>query len=322
MRQRQRHAWIGRPVRKALLILPSVATIATLALAKPLPPDVDPCVVGTWRSDGATALGMLPGPGRGSGVILIVTKQGQETVDYDAMVPFKQPVGPLIIAEHSYSGSATALFATPRPGYAALVAILNSSVITYYPDVHGNTVTHPIGKSTGPAALGHDPHGSYRCSKGSLSITNVAYTFSFKPYNGPLPAKRNPSQQQQSASNTPGGPNFNPLPDGQFCVRNAGAIADTYPCTGAVKPSGFVFTARLKKQITGPLDVVKFYTTPLTSTSGVVGVVSGGGTTVNSEYSITAPASLCMNTGTAYSVRVYSAGISQGDIGIFWPDCR
>jgi hypothetical protein len=31
---------------------------------------------------------------------------------------------------------------------------------------------------------------------------------------------------------------------------------------------------------------------------------------------------LCLHTGTAYAVRVFSGATSWGDIGIFWPDCR
>jgi hypothetical protein len=127
---------------------------------------------------------------------------------------------------------------------------------------------------------------------------------------------------RSAASSSSGAGGGNALPNGPFCVRNAGAVADTYPCTGAVKPSGFTITLRLKKAIPAALDQVKFYTVPVTSTSAVLATISGSGTAVGSDYTITAPPQLCMNTGTTYSIRVFAGGISYGDVGQFWPDCR
>lgn len=123
---------------------------------------------------------------------------------------------------------------------------------------------------------------------------------------------------------------FVPLPLLQFCVRNSGAYADTSPCTGPVKPFGFAFTARLKRPLPVPFDSVAFFVYPYHGSIPAIpggiavstGVGTGTGTAVNDEYTITAFPTLCLNPQTPYAVRVFRGGVSQGDIGIFYPDCR
>ena len=51
-------------------------------------------------------------------------------------------------------------------------------------------------------------------------------------------------------------------------------------------------------------------------------IISGGGTTVNSEYTFTAGPPICVNTGVTYSIRLTIGGVSYGDVGNFVPDCR
>jgi hypothetical protein len=308
---------------RALIATAALAIAASAAMpAGAAPARIDACLVGTWRTTSVDSLGTIPDPQRGAGVVLQIGADGREIVTYDGMVPLKKPVKPTpsggwIYGYDSFGGSATALFATPTPGRAALAGMLGSSVTTTYDDASG-THSHPLGKTLGPGGLGNDPHGSYRCSKTSLEVSNAGFTFKYEPFAG----TGGRAVGGKGPANAAGGPNFKPFPSGQFCAKNDGAVADTYPCTGPVKPSGFVFTARLKKPIPAPFDTVKFYTVPVTSTSGVIGGVTGSGTTINSEYTITAPVQLCMNTGTKYAVRVFIGGVSYGDIGVFWPDCR
>ncbi len=308
----------------ASLLLFGASAVEASAKSLPPPPKIDSCLVGTWRTDFVTSLGAFPDPHAGAGVVLTVKADGNEAIDYSAMAPLKQPVGPLQSGSHFFRGTAAALFATPSPGHASLVAMLQSNVSATYPDAHANPVTKPLGKTLGPGGLGNDPRGSYRCTNASLEIKNTVYTFRYALVGrgGPMAMAGGGSAggAGSGAGPTPGP--FNPLPGGQFCVKNAGAVADTSPCTGPVKPAGFMITARLKKAIPVPLDTVKFLASTLTTTSGVIGAIAGTGTTVNSDYTITAPPELCVNTGTKYSVRVFAGGVSYGDIGIFWPDCR
>lgn len=108
---------------------------------------------------------------------------------------------------------------------------------------------------------------------------------------------------------------------GPFCVSNAGAIADIAPCTGLVRPSGVPVTLTLRRNIPALLDTVQFYI-PGVSSQVITGFIGVGGVGAGGIYTFVAPALLCINTGRAYNVRVYSGGTSYGDVGQFFPDCR
>jgi hypothetical protein len=108
---------------------------------------------------------------------------------------------------------------------------------------------------------------------------------------------------------------------GQFCVRNAGSIGDTAPCTGPVRSGGVLVTLTLKRSIPSAITLARFYIPGVTSQvlSGVMG--GSGGLTAGSTYVFQAPPQLCMNTGATYSIRAFSGFVSMGDVGMFRPAC-
>lgn len=112
---------------------------------------------------------------------------------------------------------------------------------------------------------------------------------------------------------------YQQLPQGPGCTRNPQWIADTSPCMGPVMSAPITIQLRLKKAVLAPLGPrAIFYVPGRPSVAVVSSPLVGSGTAVNSQYSFTAAAPLCVNTGVTYAIRVYS-GTTPYDVGGFTP---
>jgi len=302
--------------------LTAVWAATAAAAPRPPPPPVDSCLVGTWKSSGVSSFVFASHPGDGAGVMLKIDESGQEEINYDGMTPLHVENPALPPDVHFYRGSAGAFFQTPAPGHPKLVNMQYADLINHAAIGGPRAADHPAGKTTGPGALGNDPNGSYVCTKGTLDVRNTVYTFHYARLSSARPVFAAPGVKPSPK------PGPQPPANSQFCVQNSGQIADTYPCTGPVKPGGFTFTLRLKRSIPAPLTGVTFLiakdgrNTVQSATSGVGGTIAGVGVSAGALYTVTAPPSLCVNANTQYEVWVSSGPTGYGNVGNFFPDCR
>ncbi|HLX22347.1 MAG TPA: hypothetical protein VKR38_03285 [Usitatibacter sp.] len=108
------------------------------------------------------------------------------------------------------------------------------------------------------------------------------------------------------------------------CMKNAGAIANMAPCSGAVNTK---ITFQLTRAIANPIKSITFKPRTVAGIAGATSVqfvvaVSGNATAAGSYYEVTAPAGLCgVGNGSWDLFPFDTKGIGQGDIGTFSAIC-
>ena len=98
----------------------------------------------------------------------------------------------------------------------------------------------------------------------------------------------------------------------RMCENGTYAVARISPCTG---PTGTIIGVTLQRTLTSPAALIVFKRVLVNGVPAAVTVRIAGPT-------IASPVQLCTAGGGRWEVwLVNAAGVSQGVIGAFWPDC-
>jgi hypothetical protein len=110
------------------------------------------------------------------------------------------------------------------------------------------------------------------------------------------------------------------VPSFKACFVNSGSIASMGPCFG---PVGTNIVIQVSRQLKQPLAKIVFKPYSVTGIPGATGAevivsLSGAGTMPQSQYTISAPAQLCLGGGGSWDAwPIDASGQAQGDIGRF-----
>jgi hypothetical protein len=184
-RQGSRRAW-PKPGTKvgalavALVLLGAAATVTLLGrdAAKAATSRIDDCLLGRWRSKGATP-GDLQNTGL-SGVTLVFADDGTETVDYSLSTPENA-----VENRNTFRGTASGPI-TAQNGTAELQSAGTSKVTQKVELTHtGGSYDHPV--SFGPGFLGVPGQTTtYQCSASTLTypVSNGLFTMTYLRVDG------------------------------------------------------------------------------------------------------------------------------------------
>lgn len=143
-------------------------------LAFPSPPtQVDPCLVGRWRSETVKD----PGPNHsgGDGIVLTIEKDAIITIDYNGMTPMRVKDS-ITGYSNTWSGKATGHIKASK-GATATVTTDESEWKHTYTDEKGGKREHPSKSGLGPASL---HNRTYTCDETTLIYKDQFITFTFK----------------------------------------------------------------------------------------------------------------------------------------------
>jgi hypothetical protein len=150
----------------------SAAGTQDMAAASGSGGSLDPCLVGSWRSEpvGENMLGVTGG----GGILVTFKADGTQTIDYNGMQAFKGGYGD----SNLWTGTAEGHITT-REGKASVNSVERSDVVHKYEGPSGRR-TNPLSGGLGPAGLGNnrfDP--SYQCNETRLTYKDPGRTFVF-----------------------------------------------------------------------------------------------------------------------------------------------
>jgi len=139
---------------------------------------IDPCLVGTWRSQSAVIPG-IPGQSGGSGIVMTIGADGTEAIDYGGMQPLRDFAG----GTNLWSGKAMGQIAA-SDGTVSLRSTGSSALTLTYTPKNGAVRTNAM-DGLGPAGLGYSPTDhSYACSATTLTFKQFAFVFTFSRQSG------------------------------------------------------------------------------------------------------------------------------------------
>jgi hypothetical protein len=140
---------------------------------------IDPCLVGTWRSE---SVRLLDSPlSGGDGIALTIKADGTVIINYSEMSPIKSFAG----ESNTWSGSAT-FHITTEKGRAIFKSADKSEVTHTYTDPNGVSRSNDASRGAPFAALGVDPFDkAYQCERDTLMYKRVPDTFTFKRQENP-----------------------------------------------------------------------------------------------------------------------------------------
>jgi hypothetical protein len=140
---------------------------------------IDPCLVGTWRSE---SVRLLDAPENGGdGIALTIKADGMVIINYSEMSPIKGFAG----ESNTWSGSATFHITTDK-GRAILKSVEKSEITHTYTDPNGVSRTNDASRGAPHAALGVDPlDKTYQCERDTLTYKHVPETLTFKRQENP-----------------------------------------------------------------------------------------------------------------------------------------
>jgi hypothetical protein len=171
------------PPKKDASTSPSTTKDAKPRVATGQKGAIDPCLVGTWRSE---SIVNIVGYRGGSGIVMTIKGDGSITIDYNQMESLEAEVGTKD-SRNVWKGTATGHITTSN-GIATIISVDTSEVIreyTYpYTDAQGRTTTRTTSNALsklGPAAPGMNPiDNSYKCDETTLTRKSPSQTFTFK----------------------------------------------------------------------------------------------------------------------------------------------
>jgi hypothetical protein len=140
---------------------------------------IDPCLVGSWRSE---SVRFLDSPiSGGDGIALTIKADGTVIINYSEMSPIKSFAG----ESNTWSGSVTFHITTDK-GRAIFKSAEKSEVTHTYTDPNGVSRSNDANRGAPFAALGVDRlDKTYQCERDTLTYKYVVETFTFKRQENP-----------------------------------------------------------------------------------------------------------------------------------------
>lgn len=150
----------------------------------PIPPpkivNIDKCLVGTWRSEQISA-DVSAEPEGGSGILLTFKADGEVTIDYNEMKPFKkhETLNRNRIQTTEWTGKATAHISIDKDKVIKVEKVDASDIQAKITYADGRTGGGKISQ-LGPVGPGLPPNLGYTCDETTLTYQAFLNTITFK----------------------------------------------------------------------------------------------------------------------------------------------